>query len=273
MSAQPAPSLESILARQTAGRTRIRTRVLSVVEQTWGGLGSWDSADVERFVAKVEPLIRAGQLSTAAMTDSYIAAVMSTMTGEPVRPIGVHADEVTHLRPVPNDEVYRRPFVELWSGLKTGQPFNEALAAGGQRALRLVEDDLSMAHRTAASRAFTQHSGVQTYRRVIRPEMSKTGVCGLCIAASGQTYKSETLLPVHGRCWCDVLPIVGSMDPGRTINGEDIDSLYARAASQADSLTGKDLKKVRIDVYEHGELGPTLRVAGQDFTGPLDIAA
>ena len=265
-------ALADLVDRQSSSRNRIRTQVLSTVERAWGGLGSWDEADVERFVNQVAPLIRAGQLQTANLTDGFIANAMAELTGEPVRPVGLPPEEVSSLRPVPVDEVYRRPFVEVWSGLKNGQRFDDALGVGRDRLLRLVDDDLSLAHRTAASRA-SSGQGVQRYRRVLRPYMAKGGTCGLCIAASDQRYHSDNLLPIHTRCHCEVLPIVGDEDPGRVFNGQDIPTLYKRAAAQSASGSGRDLKKVRVKVHEHGELGPTLTEAGADFTGPGDVAA
>lgn len=258
-------TVADLLSRQTYARTLVRTRLIDVIGRLWTDLGSWNDADVERFVDRVAPLVQAGQMQTATLTDGYIAQVLSEMTGATVRPLGLSREDVTDLRGVPVAEVYRRPFVEIWTGLKNGQSFADALNIGQDRLLRLVDDDLSLSHRTMTSAAFTQHDHVSRYRRVIRPELARGGTCGLCIAAASQVYRSDNLMAVHSRCHCEVLPILADSDPGATFNDEDIKSVYGRAAAESDGLDAASLKKVRFTVHEHGELGPVLREQGQHF--------
>ncbi len=256
-------SLESLLERQTRARAAIRSRLSQAVSATWEGLGSWNDADVERFVARVTPLVVAGQVQTSAMTDAYIAATLSEMRGRPVRPVGPSRAEITSARGVPADEVYRRPFVEVWTALAAGVLFTDALEQGADRLLRLVDDDLSLAHRTSARASFTA-AGVSRYRRVIRPELASTKTCGLCISAAAQTYSSSDLLPCHTRCGCEVGPAEAG-DPFDRFNQDDISSVYT-------TPDAAELAKVRFQVNDHGELGPVLSVAGDHFAGPGDIA-
>ena len=246
-------TVEAILSRQTAMREAVRAKVTASLARQWTNLGSWDEADVARLTARVVPLVRAGQLSTAASTDAYLAQVVAEITGEPAATVGVPAARATDLRPVPAQEVYRRPFVEVWSALKSGHRFSEALSIGADRLTRLAEDDLNLAHRHAANYSL-ETRGIVTYRRVTRPEFSRSGSCALCGLASQQTYHTGRLLPIHTRCGCDVLPVIGSADPAARLNAEDAH----------DIPDGFD-----VVVHEHGELGPVLAVAGQHF----DLAA
>ena len=59
------------------------------------------------------------------------------------------------------------------------------------------------------------------------------------------------------------IPIVGQLNDGT------LGELYQAAGS----TRGADLKRVRVTVEEHGELGPQLRVRGQHFRGPDEVAA
>ena len=108
---------------------------------------------------------------------------------------------------------------------------------------------------------------------ILRPELAKTGSCGLCIAASDRVYNKASLMPMHGGCNCDVLPIIGAAggtgDPGNSLNNLDLAAVYAEAGNSSDSW---DLKRARFEVNEHGELGPVLTVEGHTFTGPDDLA-
>lgn len=92
------------------------------------------------------------------------------------------------------------------------------------------------------------------YRRVVHPELSKGGACGLCIVASTQIYTRPDLKPIHDRCHCDVLPIVGEVDPGHALNGLDLGSLYEAAG---DSTHGWNLKKVRVKAGEIVKTAPS----------------
>jgi hypothetical protein len=98
------------------------------------------------------------------------------------------------------------------------------------------------------------------YRRIIHPEMSRTGVCGLCIAASDRIYHIENLLPIHGRCQCTVAPVTADRDPADDLNKVDLAQLYqlAGGVGGASTTAGPALKRVRYQVDEHGELGPVL---------------
>lgn len=268
-------SVEELLDRQTAYRDAIRDKVQTTTDAAWNGLGSWNDSDVETFASRVVPVVEAGQMQTAAITDVYLSSTLTEM-GLDSAPVGMDAAEVTALRPVPPGEVYRRPFVDTWTSLKNGAEFQVALNVGASRLKGLVEDDLSLAHRHAVVASLSGRPDIVTgYRRVIRPE-SKTGTCGLCVAAASQRYSTEHLLPIHTHCHCDVLPILkfpgsrSTVDPGAKFNDEDILALYEKgsslsSASGASGTAAADLKEVRFRVDEHGELGPTLSRAGDNF--------
>lgn len=264
---------EALLDRQSRLREALRVRVEGTLRRSWASLGSWNDADVDRLLAQVVPVVEAAQVQVAAITEVYLAELMSSLLGEGVAVAGV-ASGMTNLRPVPVDEVYRRPFVDHWTALKGGATFEVALGIGLNRLLRLGEDDLSLAHRRTALTVLSSEDRVTGFRRVVRPEIARSGSCGLCAAASTQIYKRDDLLPIHTRCNCDVMPIVRASsgqerDPGRRVNDADVAAIYKAAGS----TKGKDLKEVRLAVSEHGELGPVLRNAGDRFTTEAETSA
>lgn len=95
------------------------------------------------------------------------------------------------------------------------------------------------------------------YRRIIHPELSRGGVCGMCVVAADRRYKIGTLKAIHTRCKCTVLPIFDDYDPGGQLNGRDLDALYTAAGGN----TRDQLKRTRYQVVEHSELGPMLVAA------------
>ena len=96
---------------------------------------------------------------------------------------------------------------------------------------------------------------IKGWRRVIRPELSQSGTCGLCVVAATRFYKRSDLDAIHDRCKCVVLPYTASHDPGLTLNREDFRRIYNAAGG---STRGEALKKLRVSVREHGELGSIL---------------
>ncbi|NEG55462.1 hypothetical protein [Bifidobacterium platyrrhinorum] len=114
--------------------------------------------------------------------------------------------------------------------------------------------DGQIAMNDAATRRF-RGSGIRKYRRVIHPEMSKTGTCGLCAVAATNVFGTADLLPMHDNCRCTVAPITAGNDPGLLLNREDLDSIYKAANN---STSAADLKQLRVQVMNHSELGPIL---------------
>ncbi|MET0701703.1 MAG: hypothetical protein ABWY93_18790 [Mycobacterium sp.] len=137
------------------------------------------------------------------------------------------------------------------------------------RAAHVAATDIMLADR-AQSRQTMRARGVQRYRRVIRPYAGQGGpVCGLCIVASDRIYTIEDLLPIHGNCRCEVVPVGSAQDPGKTLNDEDLATLYAAAGSTG----GRQLKTVRVTISEHGELGPILSYGNHNKRGVTEVAA
>lgn len=169
----------------------------------------------------------------------------------------------------------------------------EAWLAAMERMERVVADDLQR----AADKAHVDMLGKKNvwlgYRRVIHPELSESGTCGLCVAASTRVYSKKMLAPMHSHCKCTTIGVSSSSDIGRQINQNDadaafsllvedeggdvsalpftrdeLDSLYADAGSTA----AGDLTKVSLDV-DYNELGPVVawsrervRSRGRKFT-------
>lgn len=106
------------------------------------------------------------------------------------------------------------------------------------------------------------------YRRILHPELTQTGPCGLCVVAADRIYKIEDLLPLHDRCACEVLPVYTGSDPGIKLNADDLRRIYDAAGG-----TGADgLKNIRVALAENVELGPVLVDADQHYRGPVEVA-
>lgn len=150
-------------------------------------------------------------------------------------------------------EVWTRPAEQYRYHLSQGLPEEQAVEKMLERVDQLTKDDMVTAKRQEDHKVL-KAAGIKRYRRVIHPELSETGTCGLCLAASTRVYTINNLLPIHNGCNCETLPVFGKFDPGNLFNLQDLEKLYELAGGTAGSL----LQDVKYKINEHGELGPYL---------------
>lgn len=132
----------------------------------------------------------------------------------------------------------------------------------------IVATDVTLAVREQYRKSLGNLNGVTGWRRILHPELSKTGPCALCVVAADRVYKKEDLLPLHNFCVCEVLPVIGKLDPGFTLNGDDLSRLYDAAGGN----TREALRRVSVVLTEHAELGPILVDGAQHYRGPREVA-
>lgn len=169
-----------------------------------------------------------------------------------------------------------------------GTEHDEANSKAEQRIATIVDNNMMLSARLASQQTLVRvaqdDERIIGYRRIIHPEASKGGVCGMCVAAADRVYHVKELMPIHDRCECTVSPVTTAHDPGFTLNYDDLQRLYAHAAESAPMETiyntkrrggeaigtrkalptsAKALKKTRYQIVHHHELGPVLtRVPG-----------
>lgn len=201
-----------------ARSTAVRQRVQAYIVQRWGSMDAWRSADIDAFVRAVVPVVEAGQIQVAAITDAYLAGIETAVTRTVVAPIGVAPDVVSDLtmRGVTAETVYSRSGPAVWTALSNGTGVQAAVAQGLERALAAAATDLQLAHTHAARNVLERKPQVVGHRRVLTGNAS----CRLCVTASTLRYTKAELAPIHTHCDCKVLPIYGFKDPGLTINAE-----------------------------------------------------
>lgn len=246
----------------------VKESTAAVAETAWLGFEEWyNPVLVAAMAREMAGLSTAAQDTVAGLATEFTSQVIASTAATIVIP------QPRRLRvPIRNDVdlrlVHHRPAEAYKRAIATGSTHAEALVKAGIRAKGLAFTDLSLQAR-GAQQAVLDRAGITTFRRVIRPELSKTGTCGMCIVAADQIYSSGDLMPLHPpSCNCAVMPIIGDADPGRQLNREDLDKLYADAGSNR----AEDLRRTRYTVNQHGEFGPTLTKSGDNFRGPDKVA-
>jgi hypothetical protein len=222
----------------------VRDKVLSFVRRSFGTLDSWRAADIDRFVAAVVPVVGGGQRAIASLTDNYLATIQRQVIGSGST-VGIPSDVVTDekMRGVPAAEVYQRTGSTIYGSLSRGAVLRVAVNAGLARAVNMASTDLQLA-RTHSARYVGMRAGeIVGFRRVLSP-----GACTLCEGATAMFGRQE-LMPIHGHCTCGSVPVFrGGPDPGEIGEG-----------APSDDDRGTPV------VHEHGEIGPVLTSADDDF--------
>ena len=264
MQARPAPDVSVVSSatyglfmvdRHTQGRESIRKGLLAWLERwlrTMPREGFY-RPDVTPAVA----VVRTAQEQIAGQTWAYLDAMGNHAPGVPVLP-----EQPRGLEP---RIVWERPLEQYRYARSVGKDEQEAMDAALQRAFAIADDDISLAMREASRQHAQTAPGVIGYRRVVHPEMSMSGACGLCLVASDRRYGASDLMPIHAHCRCTVAEITKDSDPGSSLNNLALEALYGDAGAN----TAQALKAVRYKVDEHGELGPVLvpkRSAGEGGT-------
>lgn len=239
---------------------RLRRAISQAVERVWRALPGYDERNVEDFLRLAVPVVNAGQRQSVALTEAYLARALGR------RPLGV--DPETVIGPAvrngtPPEEVYRRPFVTVWTALKSGTEFAAAIDAGLERLTSTAETDVQLAMRGTLREVGQADPGIYGYERV--PDGN---ACDLCLIASTQRYHVSDLMPIHNRCGCGV-SVLTDPEVGQVINRARYTDLKQRGAIQKitnerRAARAKDAPTAAI--AQHGELGPVLVDPSHDFT-------
>lgn len=269
LSAQQVADLTAFIDAYAAATNQLSAQAAAQIVAAYSGVNFYNAAAVAAAAEQAADTSNTAATLAAGLTAEYLAYITGTALGGsvgipnlPLGPIrnGFPLDQV-YVRPI---KFFRRKVAE---GVDPALAFQQAMTL----AASLADSDVRLAERGAADRILRYLGdavGVTGYRRAIHPELSRTGTCGLCIAASDRIYKTGVLMPMHDNCNCAVVPIFGENDPGNSLNNLWLDDIYAAAG-------GKDawsLKKVRYAVHEHSEKGPVLVNAAHGFLSADDLA-
>lgn len=267
MDEQQQNEVETWLGQYTASIATLTAGAAASVWAPFAQLGDWfdpnETLDATRDASRA---ILAAIEAVDALVSQWTSLVISIVTGTTSSSIATPTIATTPPVAYPRAgvdpfQVYSRPVWRYRDTLGEGGTQEQAIAAAQLQVDVTSHMDAMLAAREAAmaqaleeARAGIAAERSLHFRRVIRPELSAGGACGLCIVASDQIYSFEDLMPLHDRCKCVVMPIVGDEDPGIRINTDDLGRFYTDAGTTASA----GLKRTRYRVEEHSELGPLL---------------
>lgn len=214
------------------GQERLRALTSQAIGSIWDALPAYDEANVPDFLNSALPVVRSAQRQSVALTDAFISRSLRR------RPIGINPDDVIGANARAGTdpaEVYRRPFVTVWTALANNTDYVAALAAGAARATSTAAMDVQLASRGTFTAVQEADDSIRGYQRVADP-----GACEFCQSIDGAFVKSADAMALHNNCGCSLEPITGSV----------------RSTPVPDDVA----------VHEHGELGAVLTAPDDHFT-------
>ena len=268
MATTSARQIDALVSRWGRTRRQLAAAARTALLARWRPIDPYDPTAVEDFAVAAAATSQAAQDRSRILMEAFLRTVF-TVLDQPISPAPIVRTGVPARAGVEPAQVYLRPAETVRYQRSLDVPAETAAERGARRLEQLVDMDIAVAARDGASEVLDAVGEVVTgYRRVIRPELSKGGSCGLCIVAADRVYRRGDLLPIHDGCHCVVLPITRSEDPGERLNRDDLRALYAAAGG-----TGRDqLKRIQLKVVEHGELGAILTNAGHEFRDERAVA-
>lgn len=232
---------------------------------SWFGLPNYHKPIVESFVRTVVAIVLGGQQAVVDLTYSYVNGQMAFVGENEIPHPGYQTTTGEALRGVAPDEVYARPFKDVWQALQRELELDQAIERGATRLRELVETDMQLAHTHTVRDMYTNTK--LSYRRVL---VGPTN-CALCIVASTQRYHKADLLPIHPHCNCKTVP---ATEKHHVLDQALLDEVHREIAERfgvSDRAGRKiDYRKILL-TRDHGEYGPTLTYSRDLFTGPDDL--
>jgi hypothetical protein len=231
--------------RQIQLNQRLRESTDAAVRRIWGSLPDYNRPSLDRWLSQVLPVVLGAQRQQVAVTQAYLSAALDRPAAsiDPEAVIGSAARAGT-----PPEEVYTRPFIQVWQALATGRPYVEAVNVGLARATSSAAMDVQLAMRDTLKAVGDTDPSIAGYQRVADP-----GACEYCLLLDGAQFRTDDPMPIHNFCGCGVEPVV-----------------YTRGFDNRNNLAKFNADKTSIPdgvkVNDHGELGPVLGDPDQHFT-------
>lgn len=268
---------------QDAARAALTAQATAMAARAARDFTGWyDGEQITAWTVRLVRQIEAVQRTLARSTDAYLARLASQLTGKRIRPVG--AVDVAELRANISHagsygraaDVYRyqqslfdRVGIELDNHVATAPPtVVDPVEAAVARVEAIADTDAQLVVRKQSQRFMESQRDVVGWRRVIHPELSRGGSCGLCVAAATRLYGKTEPLPIHARCNCVPMPVYDRRDVADEVNQADLERLYRESGGTTDAAS---LKRTRYQVTEHGELGPVLHAFDRPLRSREDV--
>jgi len=271
------PTLEQtqrLVEAYAAEQARLTAALIRILLALWLGFPYWGNRDMERaWVARSAVEVDVALAQVRRVARAYMLTYLELIDARPESlPETVDSYERGG---TPLTEVYQRParqrdYVERFEreqGATDEEALERAAAEFEERLRTIVDEDVMVTARDEQEKVARASSKVIGYRRILHPEFSQTGPCGLCVVAADRIYNVGALPPMHPNCKCTVSPVTRTQDLGLQLNRDDLERIYEAAGGTDRSR----LSQLRIKEVAHGELGPMLLRSGGKWVTPSEV--
>ena len=260
------PDLAQLVTAQAALTAKTSTALLRQILAFWATFTPsdwWNDDLVSGNAAKSASLVESALSQVRLHQRSFQSQVFKMMHVSAPLPPPQFGYSRANTNPF---QVYARPAKQLRFLQSQGLEFDEAYMRAKTRVQKMADADLQRAQFGEAQSASRANPRVIGTRRIIHPELSRSGTCGLCVVAATRFYTLDELQALHDECHCTTLPVTAKDDPGLKLNDQDLKEIYAAAGG----TQAPDLLNTRVAIGEHGELGPVLIKHGDHFRTPAE---
>ena len=237
MASRPDPRVTTLLNQQAAVSQGLFDRIVTLIRRLFGAAGPSDWYSEEWVTTTADQLSRSSRTVQVAQanTTGRVLDLVAQQYGKPTTGRVTLPDNLR--QGVTPEDVWRRPAEQYRYAASQGAEPAQALKVATQRAVALADTDRQLADRWAA-REKLQLPEITGYRRIIHPELSVSGVCGLCVVAADRIYHVEELRAIHENCvppWAVVAAKDVSAITRRDYSGELV--VIGTAAGEQFSVT------------------------------------
>lgn len=256
--------LSKLVNSHAQTRDDVIASAISEIDDLFRELDQYDPEATTEAALDAALVVREAQDVVAEAAVQYLDDVFAELEQPLSDPVTTDLESL--FRDLNVIEQWHRPGEQYRYAKSAGENEAAARKKAADRAHQMVEQDIALANRGAQQQVYQASKVVFGYRRVVHPELSRYGVCGLCIVASDRLYKKADLLPLHPGCRCETLPEFRGEDDPRRLVSIDLSAIYAAA----DSNRKQELSRTRVQVTDSGELGPVLIRAGEAYVPRKD---
>jgi hypothetical protein len=267
---------EVLVDRYAAEQASLIETLLRILLGVWFEFGWWGRPDMVNAAAAASAVhVDAATRRARRMSRAFVLRQLELLNATPTDlpdiedayPRSGSSIVEVYQRPARQTEHLIRERIKREPDTAGWKVTDEEWAHFKERLSTIVSDDLAAVARDEATKVLRASPAIIGYRRVLHPEFSQTGPCGLCIVAADRFYTKGELLPLHGNCKCTISPVTKTQDLGLQLNADDLARIYAAAGS----TYAEDLKRITVQVRENGELGPILTRQGENFRGVAQV--
>ncbi len=243
---------DPLVNAQIEGQARIRNIVAKALTAIWRDLPNYDRPAIDQWLSEALPVVQAGQVQSVNLTNAYLAAALQS------QPLPLDATQLTGAsvrNGTPPEVVYERPFVTLWSGLKAGLDYQDAVHKGLARAVDMSSYDVQGSFRATADAVQQAVSNLYGFERV-----ADAGACSFCLEVNGAYCLRASASPLHPHCGCGL----------RCLTAPHKNAVHLPSGLQIRENQWGPLND-NVAIHDHGEMGPVLTGADEHFTSQSQL--